>query len=65
MILEIEDFNGNTIGAILLNENGLDGDIDIHKVCGDLSIADIDLDDIFNTNESKVRIQLEVEKWVL
>ena len=57
MIIEIEDCFGNTIGAvqIIKNNNG----VNIGACDGDISIADIDVDDIFDTDEEKVRIQLE------
>lgn len=61
MILSIEDKNGETIGAVKLTENNINGDIEIdfNHIIGDISIADIDYDDIFDTNDKKIRIQLE------
>ena len=61
MIIEIENSNGDTIGAIKLSENNINGEFEIEKVVGDISIADITFDDIFNTNERKLRLQLEMD----
>lgn len=61
MILEIEDYYGNTKGAIRLTENNEDGEIEIKNIKGEYNIADIDFDDIFDTNEYKVRIQKETK----
>lgn len=57
MIIEIEDCFGNTIGAVQINNNNNGASIGAWD--GDISIADIDIDDIFDTDEEKVRIQLE------
>ena len=57
MIIEIEDYFGNTIGAVQITKNN--NEVNIGACDGDISIADIDVDDIFNTGEEKVRIQLE------
>lgn len=58
MIIEIEDCFGNTIGAVqIISGNG--DEVSVGVCDGDISIADIDIDDIFNTLETKVRIQLE------
>ena len=48
--IEIEDTNGNTIGAIDLSNNNTKGGI---------SLADKDGDYIFNTNNTLIRLQLE------
>ena len=54
--IQIEDFNGNTIGAILTNK-----DIEIINFYG-FDMADKeDYDDIFGTNDMKIRIQLNEE----
>lgn len=58
MIIEIENSNGDTIGAIKFSENNIDGEFEVEKVVGDISIADIDYDDIFDTNDKKLRLQL-------
>ena len=54
MILDIEDYNGDKIGAIqFYNDN-------IINTKGDISFADKeDFDDIFCTNDYKIRIQLD------
>lgn len=57
MIIEVEDCFGNTIGAVQINNNN--NEVMIGECDGDISIADIDVDDIFDTDEEKVRIQLE------
>ena len=58
MIIEIEKSNGKTIGAIKVSENNINGEFEIEKVVGNVSIADIDYDDIFDTNDKKLRLQL-------
>lgn len=58
MILEIEDNIGNTICAIHIMKD-MNGFPDIVNSIGDVSFADVDFDDIFNTNEEKIRICLE------
>lgn len=51
--IEIEDYDGNTIGAILT-----DKDIEIINICG-FDVADVeDYDSIFGTTDSRIRIQL-------
>lgn len=57
MIIEIEDTKGNTIGAVQLNDYQEDG-IGIGLMTGDISIADVDMDYIFDTEEILIRIQL-------
>ena len=52
-IIEIEDYNGNTIMAISIDKNG---NIDNMLNC---SIADIDGDYLFNTDKELIRIQEE------
>ena len=54
-IIEIEDYNGNTIMAISIDKNG---NIDNMLNC---SIADIDGDYLFNTNKELIRIQSDNE----
>lgn len=58
MIIELEDNIGNTIGAIQFERN-IDGTFDIINNKGDISFADMDFDDIFDTNDLKYRICLE------
>lgn len=58
MILEIENNFGHQLGAVHVVENGPHG-IEVINSCGDLSIADYDFDDIFDTNDKKIRIQLD------
>lgn len=61
MIIEIEDYMGNTIGATQVHEPENMNDIKIEKCIGDISIADVDYDTIFDTNELKLRIQMTNE----
>ena len=61
MIIEIEDYMGNTIGATQVHEPENINDITIEKCKGDISIADVDVDTIFDTNELKLRIQMTNE----
>ena len=58
MIIQIEDSNGETIGAMKFFENNINGEFEIEEVIGDISIADIDFDDIFDSNEKRLRLQL-------
>ena len=60
MIIQIEDYNGNRIGAFRIVENDIDGEDKITDMIGDISHADTEFDDLFNTNENKFRIQLGV-----
>ena len=51
-VIEIEDYCGNTIGAILT-----DKDIEIINICG-FDVADReDYDEIFGTTDERIRIQ--------
>lgn len=59
VVIEIEDVKGNTIGGIRIFENDENGDVDIINTMGDISIADIVFDDLFDSNDKKVRVQLE------
>lgn len=54
-IIEIEDYNGNTIMAISIDKNG---NIDSMLNC---NIADIDDDYLFNTDKELIRIQSDNE----
>jgi len=57
-VIEIENNKGETIGSIEVTENNLDGEISFRR-CKGVSVADIDFDDIFETNNQKIRLQLE------
>ena len=59
MILEIEDYNGERLGALRIHENSINDNIEIINKLGDISICDIDFDNIFSSNEHKMRISLE------
>ena len=62
MIIQIENYYGKTLGAILVSENDINGNLIIrNSILNNISIADIDYDDIFDTNEKKIRIQLEIK----
>lgn len=54
-IVEIEDYNGNTIMAISIDKNG---NIDNMLNC---NITDIDDDYLFNTDKELIRIQSDNE----
>lgn len=63
-IVEIETKEGNTIGAVQFYKNKENEEIQIQQVQGNISIADIDGDDLFDTNDKKIRIQIsESEEW--
>lgn len=56
-VIEIEDYNGNTIGAILT-----DKDVEIINICG-FDVADKeDCDSIFGTTDERIRIQSNNKK---
>ena len=57
-VVAVEDTNGETIGAFKLEINNKNGVI-VWDMSGDISLADIDGDDIFDTPYPKLRIQLE------
>ena len=57
-VIEIENNKGETVGSIELTENNLNGEISFRR-CTGVSVADIDFDDIFETNNQKIRLQLE------
>ena len=53
--IELEDYNGNTIGGINLNTG---------EYKGLISLADCDEDYLFDTDNTLIRIQLEkTEEW--
>lgn len=58
MILYLEDYCGNTIGALRITENNINGEAEVKEIKGNISYADKDIDTIFNTNETMIRIQL-------
>lgn len=58
MIIAIENYLGETIGALRYNECDENGNFKIYD-SKNISIADIDYDDIFNTNDRKLRLQFE------
>lgn len=64
MIIEIENYNGETIGTMHVREfdDGIN-DIDILDVDGDFDVADVDFDDIYDTNERKVRLQKNIKDY--
>ena len=62
MIVHIEDYFGDTIGAVTVTENDMEtGELKVLETTGDISIADIDFDDFFDTNEERIRIQMELK----
>lgn len=52
-VIEIEDYNGNTIMAISIDKNG---NISELQNC---SVADLDYDYLFNTKKELIRIQAD------
>ena len=61
MILEIQDNKGRKIGSMHLYEFDSDvNDINIVKVDGNI-MTDVEFDNIYDTNEQKVKIQIEKE----
>lgn len=64
MILEFEDYYGNTIGAINISEKYINNrNLSIENTKGNISICDYDFDDIFGTNDEKIRISFEDIKF--
>lgn len=68
MIIEVEDLNkGKTIGAIRYSEfdeyEGTD-EIIIKETSGNLEYIDIDFDDIFNSNEEKIRVGINTDHFL-
>ena len=62
MIIEIEDYDGNTIGAFRIIPNAFaDGGIDISKL-KNFEIADTDGDYIFDTDDILIRLQYNIKK---
>lgn len=60
MIIEIESNNGELLGALRVHENNAFDELEILETAlYEISIADIDYDDIFDTNEQKIRLQLD------
>lgn len=59
VVIEIEDNKGNTIGGIRIFENDENSDVNIVNTMGDISIADIDFDDLFDTNDKKIRVWID------
>lgn len=53
-VIEIEDYNGNTIMAFNIDENGNIRDF------YNCNVADVDNDFIFNTKKNSIRIQQEI-----
>lgn len=53
-VIEIEDYNGNTIMAFNIDKNG---NIRNFYNC---NVADVDNDFIFNTKKNSIRIQQEI-----
>ena len=58
MIIVIEDKNGNDVGAVKVTENNMFGELEIEETKGNISIADVEFDYIFNTNDDLIRIEL-------
>lgn len=54
--IEIEDTNGNTMMVFEVDECNDTNDVLVGRTI-DCSFADLDMDDIFETNNRKLRIQ--------
>ena len=54
--IEIEDTNGNTMMVFEVNECNDTNDVLVGRTIG-CSFADLDMDDIFKTNNRKLRMQ--------
>lgn len=62
MIIEIEDYNGNTMGAFRITPNAFaDGGIEISKL-KNFEIADADGDYVFDTDDILIRMQHSIKK---
>jgi hypothetical protein len=64
MIFEIEDYNGNTLCAFMIpdelfNKQAVEKPENMFSRTTECSIADINYDYIFDTEQKLVRIQLE------
>lgn len=59
IVVEIEDYDGNSIGSIQLN--GMLFDTKAQKEDGELNVADFDEDYIYDTNSELIRIQINGE----
>ena len=57
MIVSFEDFYGNYIGSAQLID--CENDICVENIDGNISIADVSFDDLFGSNDKKIRIQLD------
>ena len=64
MIIEIENEKGMRLGAVRCNykKDEFEETLYVQETTNNVSIADIDYDDIFDTYEDKVRIQIEDSK---
>lgn len=60
MIISFEDYNGNKYGALNIHEDEF-GAFHIN-VDGNIDVADIDFDDVFDTNERMIRVQYDFNK---
>jgi hypothetical protein len=64
--VEIEDYHGNTIGSFIITfdpknkKSWMDGNVKPFVISNleQFNIADVDVDDIYDTDNSKVRLQL-------
>lgn len=57
MIVNVEDKEGNDIGQVWVKEN-LSGGLDVLKVVGGVSVADVDFDVYFDSEDMVLRVQL-------
>lgn len=58
VVIEIER-NDETVGAILFQEDDTEGERQFWEIEGDICLRDIDADDIFDTDDFKLRIDID------
>lgn len=62
VVVEIENDAGYTLGAIRIEENNQDGEVEVENKTDNISICDYDFDNIFDTNDEKIRISINDSK---
>lgn len=62
VVVEIEDYNGNRMGSCQIKFDDMSNDYEIYDIDGEFDIADIDFDDIYATNDRKIRLQQNTRK---
>ena len=62
VVLEFENYNGERIGNLQLEFDDSLNDYEIYDIEGEFDIADIEPDDIYETNDRKIRLQQNIRK---